>query len=317
MPDSSSSSAISDFEISNPSLDEIEETLQLAFAHLPPEERWPRLEAILPQFRRGALSLDGVFQARCHGRRVGALYSQKRLDGTVLLWAPTVLEGFSAEPFFEPLRRYCRQTAATAAIALVDRGQTPDRPALEKAGFEYLSDMLYLVLTISGNTAGDAAKNTPASEDGLRFLPMSEATGDAFGRMMEIAQATYQNTRDFPPLLQILSARDILENCRDSAPFSPELWFFVRKDDRDIGLLLLSDASNGQIELTYMGLVEEARGFGYGREIVRFAARLARSRNADHLLTSVDEQNPAALHSYLSQGFRAWDRKNLYAWFFE
>ncbi|MDR3196473.1 MAG: GNAT family N-acetyltransferase, partial [Planctomycetaceae bacterium] len=97
--------------------------------------------------------------------------------------------------------------------------------------------------------------------------------------------------------------------------FLPELWFFVRKENQNIGVLLMTDQPEEQIELTYMGLIEEVRGRGYSKEIVRFAKRIANLRKRLFLLTSVDEQNINALKTYLSQGFRVWDRKSVYAKF--
>jgi ribosomal protein S18 acetylase RimI-like enzyme len=77
----------------------------------------------------------------------------------------------------------------------------------------------------------------------------------------------------------------------------------------------MTDQPEEQIELTYMGLIEEMRGLGFSKEIVRYAKRIAGLRKRLFLLTSVDEQNAAALKTYLSQGFSAWNRKSVYAKF--
>lgn len=297
-------------EITNPMPEELEDTLRLAFAHVPDMERAFRIEGILAQFHAGTLSLEGIFQAKDGEHRVGALFSQIRSDGTVMLWTPTAIRSASVEPFFEPLERFCRANDVLAAIALVDLGQSPQKSALLEAKFEYLSDLLYLVLPLAETEEGPPKRE-------LRFLPMNEVGPEAFDRMVETVKITYKNTRDFPRLLHLLPVRNVLEGYRDNAPFHPELWFFVQKDGRNVGALLLSLQPDDQIELTYMGLAEEVRGSGHGREIVRFAVQEARRRHLAYLLTSVDDRNAAALRSYLTQGFRAWDRKNVYARFFD
>ncbi len=66
-----------------------------------------------------------------------------------------------------------------------------------------------------------------------------------------------------------------------------------------------------------MGLAEEARGNGYASEIVRFAQEIVRHQNRRYLLTSVDEQNQAALKTYLSAGMNAWDRKSVFVHFLD
>ncbi len=291
-------------EISNPSPDELASTLELAFGHLPTQERQSRLEAVLSMLYTDSAAGEGVFQARLHGKRVGALFSFKRPDGAVLLWAPVMLDGLSPEPFFEPLARFCRKNGARAAVILVDRNQPCDRTALAVAGFEYLSDMLYMVVSTD-----EVPNEKPLV---LNFLPMNQVPTCAFERMVDVVQKTYRNSRDFPGLLSHLPVPDVLEGYGASAEFRPELWFFIRKDGRDVGALLLTDQPEEQLELTYMGLVEEVRGRGFGPEIVGFAQNVARQRNRRHLLTSVDERNPAALKSYLSMGMNVWDRKSVF-----
>ncbi|MDR2704531.1 MAG: GNAT family N-acetyltransferase [Planctomycetaceae bacterium] len=294
-------------EISNPDAGELEETLRFAFGHLPENELTIRTNSILEQYHSGTLSLEGIFQAKIHGQRIGVLFSQLRLDQTVLLWVPVMQDGFSIGLFFEPLQQFCCQNQAIAALALVDHGQHIDEATLISVGkFESLSDLIYLVFSII-----ETSKDIDIPSE-LQFLPMSYFPDDMFDQMVELVQATYRNTRDFPQLMQIAPVRQVLYTYQAGQIFLPELWFFVRKENRNIGVLLMTDQPEEQIELTYMGLIEEMRGFGFSKEIVRYAKRIARLRKRLFLLTSVDEQNAPALKTYLSQGFAAWDRKSVY-----
>ena len=335
MPDMSQ-----EIEISNPDNEELEKTLDLAFGYMSPQERRQRMDVILSLLKDNPILREGVFQAKVNGKRVGALFSQKRSDGTVLLWPPVMLEDFSPERLFGSLERFCRRCKASAALALVDRQQPFDNAGLLSLGFEYLSDMLYLVVRtneeeaavdsknpkhVGNRCAGEKVVKAARRVNGefqtdfdftLEFLPMSRVQDCRFERMAETVAKTYRNSRDFPRLLRLLPIHEVLNGYRSEGPFCPDLWFFVRKEDRDIGSLLMADQSEEQMELTYMGLAEEARGFGYGREIVRFAKEIARHRKRRYLLTVVDEQNPAALKSYLSLGFHTWDRKSVFVRFF-
>ncbi|MDR2439520.1 MAG: GNAT family N-acetyltransferase [Planctomycetaceae bacterium] len=297
-------------EISNPNAQELEETLRFAFSHLPENELVIRINSILEQYRSKMLSLEGIFQAKIHDQRIGALFSQLRIDQTVLAWVPVMRDIFSIELFFEPFMAFCCKNRAIAVLALVDQGQQFDETTFVSVGkFELLSDLIYLVfpmmlLTDDSDFAGE-----------LRFFPMSYFSEDMFDSMAELVQETYRNTRDFPQLMQIAPVKQVLHIYQSGQIFLPELWFFVRKEDQNIGVLLMTDQPEEQIELTYMGLIEEARGLGYSKEIVRYAKRIAGLRKRSFLLTSVDEQNTNALKAYLSQGFRVWDRKNVYAKF--
>jgi GNAT superfamily N-acetyltransferase len=296
--------------ISNPDAGELEETLRFAFGHLPENELAIRTHSILEQYHSGTLSLEGIFQAKIHGQRIGVLFSQLRIDQTVLLWVPVMRGGFSISLFFEPLQQFCYKNEVIAILALVDLGQQFDEAALVSVGkFELLSDLIYLVFSVT-----KSEKDTDILSE-LQFLPMSHFPDDMFDQMVELVHATYRNTRDFPQLMQIAPVRQVLYTYQSGQIFLPELWFFIRKENRNIGVLLMTDQPEEQIELTYMGLIEEVRGFGFSKEIVRYAKRIAQLRKRLFLLTSVDEQNEAALKTYLSQGFAAWDRKRVYAKF--
>ncbi len=297
------------YKISNPEPSELEPTLELAFAHIPLPERAARLDALMSMLRADPSASQGVFQAQLGDKRIGALFSFQRPDGAVLLWAPTMLDGFSTTPLFDPLERFCRSRHAKLAIALMDRHQPANVSELRAAGFEYQSDMLYLVL--------DAGENIATKTGGhLEFVPL-DPTAATMDSMVEIVQKTYRNSRDFPRLLSQLPVREVLAGYQTVATFDPALWFFIREADRSIGALLLTDQPEDQLELTYMGLAEEARGHGFGAEIVGFAQNIAQQRGRRYLLTSVDEQNPAALKSYLSAGMNVWDRKSVFVRFLD
>ncbi|MDR2116527.1 MAG: GNAT family N-acetyltransferase [Planctomycetaceae bacterium] len=297
-------------EISNPSSQELEETLRFAFGHLPENELTIRTNSMLEQYHLGTLSLEGIFQAKIQDQRIGAFFSQLRIDQTVLSWVPIMKDGFSIELFFEPFMAFCCKNQVIAVLALVDLGQQFDETTLVSAGkFELLSDLIYLVLPVTATTEDSDFTGE------LEFFPMSYFSEDVFEPMAELVHATYRNTRDFPQLMQIAPVKQVLQMYQSGQIFLPELWFFVRKENQNIGVLLMTDQPEEQIELTYMGLIEEARGHGYSREIVRYAKRIAGLRKRLFLLTSVDEQNINALKTYLSQGFRVWDRKNIYVKF--
>ena len=118
-----------------------------------------------------------------------------------------------------------------------------------------------------------------------------------------VVQRTLQRYRELQDIIAILGVDELAEED-------------IQKAAVDIGVLLLTDASPEQFELTYMGLLESARGQGFSREIVRFAKEITSREKRLLLLTSVDEKNVPVCQSYLSQGFKAWGRRRVYASFF-
>ena len=297
-------------KITSPTSDELEITLQVAFQHLPPNESLLRIETIMQHYQAGKIDLNGIFQAKHGNKLVGALYAQNQPDGSVMFWIPTMAEGFSLKPMMEPLAQFCRSKHAFAAVALAGSRQTVDERTLCSVGqFQFLSDLIYLVAEI-------APKETSEKPYRLNFVPLSEDSVEMMERLTQLVKATYSNSLDFPDLMQIAPVEQVVHGYKTGAVFRPELWFFVQHEGVDVGMLLLTDAAADQFELTYMGLLELARGHGFAKEIVRFARERTSRENRPLLLTSVDEKNIPACQAYLSHGFKAWDRKRVYVRFF-
>jgi len=296
--------------ITNPTAAELEITLQVAFQHLSSTEFDLRIGTIMQRYQSGEIDLKGIFQAKHGNALVGALYSQCRPDGSVMLWVPAMAQGFPLEPMYESLSQYCRSQKAFAAVAMADWKQSFDEQALCSVGqFRFLSDLIYLAAEISPNERGKEPYR-------LQFVPLSEYSEDISERLARLVKATYEGSLDFPELMQIAPVEYVLLGYKTGALFRSELWFIIQKEGVDIGVLLLTDASPEQFELTYMGLLESARRQGFAREIVRFAREITSREQRLLLLTSVDEKNVPACQSYLSHGFKAWDRKKVYARFF-
>ena len=296
--------------ITNPIEAELEMTLQFAFQHLPPHELALRLEAMMRQYQSGKTDLRGIFQAKQDNTLVGALYAQSRPDGSVMLWVPTLTQGFPHEPLLESLITYCQSKNAIAIVALADRNQLFDEQTFCTVGqFQFLSDLVHLAVEVSPEMQAEKPYR-------LQFVPLShysDYSDSIFDRLERLVKKTYEHTLDFPDLMQIVPVEAVLQGYKEGSLFRPELWFFIQRDGMDVGVLLLTDASPEQFELTYMGLIESARGQGFAREIVSFAKAITCREKRLMLLTSVDEKNIPACQSYLSQGFRAWDRKKVYA----
>jgi ribosomal protein S18 acetylase RimI-like enzyme len=62
-------------------------------------------------------------------------------------------------------------------------------------------------------------------------------------------------------------------------------------------------------ELTYLGVVPEARRRGFGISMTRHAQWLARVAGARRMTLAVDAANEPAIAVYSAAGFAAWDRR--------
>jgi ribosomal protein S18 acetylase RimI-like enzyme len=288
-----------------PTAEEFEPALMLAFRHLAPEEKKIRVQTLVQAFQRGAVIGDGIVVLDDAKQIAGVLYSQQRPDGSVLLFPPVAETTEHLETLYDALDSFCRQHNASAAVLLVDHLQVIDRKTLEHYGhFEFLSEMVFLVSALNKDEIGSTVSS-------LVFESV-EDIDRSWQRIVPLVEKTYQDSKDFPRLMGLMPIEGVLKNYQSVAAFSPDIWFFVQHGGQDIGVLLLTDTQDGQLEITYMGLIPEVRGKGFGKELIRFAQQTAANRNGTFLLTSVDEQNAAALKSYLAAGFQAWDRKRLF-----
>lgn len=300
--------------ISNPAGNELESVLRFCFRHVPDSELSLRTEHILKLFAAGQIDLNGIFQAKYgdtphNSTLVGGMYAQNRQDGSVMLFVPAIKDGFPPDMFSEPLENYCRLQNAFAAVALADRNQPFDEKAFCRTGqFRFLSDLIHLAVQITPERCEPA--------DPLQFIPLSSFSESVSERLVPLVKATYEDSRDFPALMQMASVEHVLQGYKTGVLYRPDLWFFIRYAGADAGVLLLTDTAPDQMELTYMGLIQSVRRKGLSRKIVQFAKQTAGMMQRSLLLTSADEKNVPAIQSYLSQGFQAWDRKRIFARFF-
>jgi ribosomal protein S18 acetylase RimI-like enzyme len=127
-----------------------------------------------------------------------------------------------------------------------------------------------------------------------------------------IVQATYQASLDCPKLQQFRSIDDILDSYEHQG-IAPAGWSFVQYKGKTIGCLLMSAFPRQPTwELTYLGLVPEARGQGWGNQIVQHGCFLASQHGADLVIASVDQANQPALNIYHQRGFIPVDQAHIY-----
>lgn len=285
------------------SQDELDEALLLLYSHLSPEERLSRAEIFRRELLVGQIPLEGLRVARREGRVVGVVFAQLQAGRASVVWPPRLA-------YEEPVATAGHLLDATwawlvgcgvrVAHALLEEEDPKDFVMLKAAGFEPLATLLYLV-----SEASVFPREQPSTA--LEFEPDAMSHPERF---VQVLEATYEGTLDCPALDGVRPIEEVIEGYRATGGYSPDRWFLVRHEGRDVGCLLLTDHPDSEIwELIYMGLVPAARGSGWGVEISRYAQWLTHQAGRPRLVVAVDALNTPAIRMYTSAGFERWDRR--------
>ena len=96
-----------------------------------------------------------------------------------------------------------------------------------------------------------------------------------------------------------------LKNHEAAGSFTPDMWRLYRREEMDVGILLMVERPDQHAwEDLYLGVVESARGCGIGRAMLLDALDAARDANVARLLIVADARNVPAVSLYESLGFQ-------------
>ncbi len=237
---------------------------------------------------------------------VGATLGQVQAGRVANVCPPGLVPGeaeSTADMLLAVLCDWLASERVRLAQSLLAEYAAEQRDVLKRQGFRYLAELLYLVSDLQ----------TPSPDLADRRLRFVQYRPDIAERLAAVVEQTYQGTLDCPAISGVQAIEDVLASYRASGVFRPQWWLIVTDDRRDIGCLLLADHPNkGNVELVYMGLVPEARGYGWGLEIVRHAQRIARLAGRRRLVAAVDAANEPALRVYAQAGFGVWDSRSAF-----
>jgi len=250
---------------------------------------------------------DGLFVAMRGDVLCGAVWVQPQPGNTAVLWPPKRVAGEprqAAFPLLQAAVDWLDSTAIGMAQVLLPTRDGPDAPLLESVGFSHLAELMYLTC----ESVRFPVEPLPKPE--LQFVPYEERERQ---RLCNLIEQTYVESLDCPALNGARGIDDVVAGYRATGLFRPEYWQFVRHEGNDVGVLVLADHPSARHwELVYMGLVPNARGHGWGRQITQHAQSLARLANVERIVLAVDAANSPAFEMYRAAGFEKWDRRHVF-----
>ncbi|MDY3551060.1 GNAT family N-acetyltransferase [Gemmata sp. JC717] len=249
---------------------------------------------------------SNVFVARARGRVCAAALAQA-LPGAIGVSCPP--RGDSPEAEDAVASAACvwlrgRGVRVCQAFALANELHLMN--SLERVGFRYTTQLAFLRRETAGGARDEHGPRVSCEPVPLSDSPLSV-------QVREVLLATHRATLDCPELNAPRTADEIVAGFEVAPNRECRL---VYHEGRCVGVLLLdlldTDSGARDAELSYLGIVPEARGHGLGRAALAFALGTLSDAGAGALSLSVDMRNTPAARLYARLGFAEYERRGVW-----
>ncbi|MGC8539068.1 MAG: GNAT family N-acetyltransferase [Phycisphaerae bacterium] len=227
-------------------------------------------------------------------RIIGACLWVPTAGRTALFYAPQTapLDTLSCAAQVQCIRR----AAAAAQAADMALGQvilTPNSHAVaelyRQADFSDLATLLYM------------RRSRPLFQPTFEMAPefyLVTYTPQLRNEFAQSIEASYHQTLDCPSLSGLRPMDDVI-NGHQAGGFDPELWFLLKHNDQNAGVLLMAHRfESATLELVYLGLTAAYRRMGLGTQLMKFVLLTAMRVQAASITLAVDRANTPAVHLY-------------------
>jgi GNAT superfamily N-acetyltransferase len=270
-----------------------------AAAPSPPQQHASPVRDLLAHVARQSLRLELLFGAYRAGRLVSAAAAVESPGASAMIFAP--FEGLTPlrEDAGVAVLERLKEAAWDRSIKLLQVLFKPEATALarllDRAGFVYLTRLLYLQREAKGATPSGAICAD------FTWLPFSKEHEDLF---LTALSASYVQSLDCPELIGIRTPREVLEGHRATGIHDPYLWWVALRGAEVVGVLLLTRvAGQPWMEIVYIGVAASARGKGVSDALLAKAFTLCGQYSAKVMTLAVDRGNTPARRMYDRWGF--------------
>ncbi len=268
-----------------------------------------RAEAIERMARSGGDAVRLWWSRRRRHCVAAAMVTESPGRVGMLFHSPADAPGVSVEALVDLVRGVSRAALNAGGVSFVQALLLPDSSAdasaLEKAGFELLAELVYLLLPLASvRQAGSAGEEEPARRNYGEFNEEE---------LKEIIKLTYIDSMDCPLLSGRRDLDDVIAGHKAGGLFRPEAWHIIGCDGAPAGCILVNDhPTSRSADVVYMGVVPSQRGKGLSGRMLRRAAEDARKRGMETMTLAVDNGNTYARKVYAAEGFRERDHRLAY-----
>jgi ribosomal protein S18 acetylase RimI-like enzyme len=282
---------------------------RLLFQRQPPGDADRLLANALFLVQSGQLDPDGLFVLRGPEGVRAALLCLINPGASAALWPPQARPDAERRRDEDALLTHARAWAFARGAKLIQAQLTleekDEAAALERHGLRHITHLWQLRRDLRAAPAPPAGG--PAR---LGYDPFRSENSDAFQRTL---LRTYEGTLDCPEVNGVRTAEEILEGHRSQGVYDPDRWWLLRREGAPVGVaLLIEHPEFDEWDLSYLGLVPEARGLGLGREAMIRALAEAQAAGRRGVCLSVDGRNRPAWGLYRGLGFEPIERREIY-----
>lgn len=276
----------------------------LALKHLGDDVRSGRVITAVALVAAGDINPDGIIVAWDGAQLCGVQVSVPLPGAGGLLWLPKTepVDIALEERLVRRALEWLHGEGAKLAQALLSPLDVPDAEALVRCGFKAVTRLQYLEHYLESLP--------PPEPSRLRLYTYKESKRDVFHATLV---RTYEQTLDCPELNDTRTLDEIIAGHMGQGQFRPERWWLAVADDQPVGVVLATEVPDlGAWDLSYLGVVPEARRHGVGRELTEHVLRVAQASYAPRLIVAVDERNHPALQLYRRLGFVSVEFREVY-----
>jgi mycothiol synthase len=289
---------------------EREAAFRLAFQHLAAEAIAEKRQNAEEMIRTGELDADAIWLARDSLGPAGAMIAAPLQGGGAAIFPPRGRPSLhDPAAVLDALVRastvWLRQRGVKLAQALLTANDLKVAGSLERNGFARITRLLYMRHFL------DLSTDEIARSEQLEYRTVDEVPTNVLENTL---LRTYTSSLDCPELNLHRTAAEALTGHRGSGQFDASRWWVAFAQDEPVALLLCNQSENSIWDIAYLGVASEARGRGFGRDLVHHALFEAK---ADDMLTvtlTVDERNQPARALYRKTGFEPFDEKVVLLW---
>jgi mycothiol synthase len=277
---------------------------ELALEHLPADVRSVRVLNALALLAGGDIDPEGIFVARNTVGLSGVAICVLLPGASGLFWLPRTLPADPAleDQLVDRALDWLRGRGAKLAQAFLSPLDRPYACSLVRRGFQRVTRLNYLEHLLQ-------AVPSPAQQQ-IRYVTYTEKNRHAFHATL---LRTYEATLDCPELNGVRTIEEIIAGHLSQGDHRPDRWWLALAQDRPVAVAMATVVPDLQAwDLSYLGVVPEARRQGVGRALAGHVLRAAQKAEAPKMILAVDERNVPALQLYGQLHFTFVDFREVY-----